>query len=238
MFINSVYIYISINDTSLANYISYDNFNDALRYSLDAHSPLIIRTKKYGAHSPWFNNDFVLLRRRLRYQQLKFKRSKCFTHLESFKNIRYLYKKKLSAAKSSYYTDKLNKYGTSSKEAFSLIGKNRNKKLPYGSDDNLCSLYADFFQNKVLKIIEDLPVVDSIYFESPPSFSDTHLSYFNVPTFSVVLSLMSCLKSNSTLYPIPLNLLRILSPYLIDIIIGIIRVSLSSSIVHQSMKYA
>ena len=48
---------------------------------------------------------------------------------------------------------------------------------------------------------------------------------------------MSCLKSNSPLDPLPLNLLRILSPYLIDIITGIIRVSLSSSIVPQSMKY-
>ena len=54
LFINSVYAYISIHNTSLANYISYDNLNDALRYSLDAHSPLIISTNKYGAHSPWF----------------------------------------------------------------------------------------------------------------------------------------------------------------------------------------
>ena len=157
MFINSVYAYISIHNTSLANYISYDNFNDALRYTLDAHSPLIISIKKYGAHYPWFNNDLVLLRRRLRYLQLKLERSKYFTHLEYFKNIRSVYKKKLSAAKSSFYTDKLNKYGTSSKEAFklafSLIGKNCNKKLPDVSDDNRCSLFADFFQNKVLKII-------------------------------------------------------------------------------------
>ena len=49
---------------------------------------------------------------------------------------------------------------------------------------------------------------------------------------------MSCLKYNSPLDLLPLNLLRILSPYLIDIITGIIRVSLSSSIVPQSMKYA
>ena len=131
LFINSVYAYISINNTSLVNYISYDNFNDALRYSINVHSPLIISTKKYCTHSPWFNNDIVLLRRILRYHHLKFKRSKCFTNLESFKNIRSLYKNKLSAAKSSFYTDKLNKYGTSSKEAFklafALIGINRNK---------------------------------------------------------------------------------------------------------------
>ena len=84
-FINSVYAYISIHNTSLDNYISYDNFYDALRYSHDAHSSLIISTKKYGAHSPWFNNDLVLLRRRLRYHHLKFNRSKSITHLESFK---------------------------------------------------------------------------------------------------------------------------------------------------------
>ena len=52
-------------------------------------------------------------------------------------------------------------------------------------DDNLCSLFADLFQNKVLKIIEDLPVVDSIYFESSPFFSDTHWSYFNLHTSSI-----------------------------------------------------
>ena len=90
LFINSVYVYIYIHNTFLANYISYSNFNDALRYYLDTHSPLTFITKKYGAHSPWFNNDLILLRRRLRYHQLKFKRSKFFSHLESFKNIRSL----------------------------------------------------------------------------------------------------------------------------------------------------
>ena len=49
---------------------------------------------------------------------------------------------------------------------------------------------------------------------------------------------MSCLKSNSPLDPLPLNVLSILSPYLNYIITGIIRVSLSSFIVPQSMKYA
>ena len=114
-----------------------------------------------------------------------------------------MYGKKLSAAKSSFYTDKLNKYHTSSKEAFKLsfyiIGKTRNQKLLDGSDDNLCSLFSDFFQNKVFKKIEDFPVEDSIYFESPLFFSDTHWSCFNLPTSSIVLSLVSCLKSNSPL---------------------------------------
>ena len=49
---------------------------------------------------------------------------------------------------------------------------------------------------------------------------------------------MSCLKYNSPLDPLPLNVFRILSPYLIDTITSILRLSLSSSIVPQSMKYA
>ena len=49
---------------------------------------------------------------------------------------------------------------------------------------------------------------------------------------------MSCLKSNSPLDTLPPNLLRILSPYLIDIITDIIRLILSTSINQQSMKYA
>ena len=95
-----------------------------------------------------------------------------------------------------------------------------------------------FFQNKVLKIIEDLPIIDSIYFKSPPSFPDTQWSYFNLPTSSIAFSLVSCLKSNSSLDPLHHNLLRILSHYLIVIITGIIRLSISSSIVPQSMKYS
>ena len=43
-------------------------------------------------------------------------------------------------------------------------------KLPDSSDDNICSLFVDFFKNNFLKIIVDLPVVDSIYFESPMLF--------------------------------------------------------------------
>ena len=50
-----------------------------------------------------------------------------------------------------------------------------------------------FFQNIVLKILEDLPIVDSNYFENPPLFSDTHWSYFNLPAFSIVRFFPICL---------------------------------------------
>ena len=77
----------------------WSNSNKLTAYALYIYSPLIINTKKYGAHSPWFNNDLVILRVRHRYRQLEFKRSKYLTHLEYFKNIRSLYKKKIISRK-------------------------------------------------------------------------------------------------------------------------------------------
>ena len=54
----------------------------------------------------------------------------------------------------------------------------------------------------------------------------------------MIIYIMSCLKSNSSLgHLFPLNVLHSVSPNLINIITGIIRVSLASYIVLQSMKY-
>ena len=103
-------------------------------------------------------------------------------------------------------------------------------------NDNLYSLFAEFFQNKVMKIIEYLNVLDSIYFEIPPIFFDTHWSYFNLPTSYMEFSFISCLKSNSPLDP--LNLLLSLSSYLMYVITVIIRLSVSSLIVSQLNNYA
>ena len=68
--------------------------------------------------------------------------------------------------------------------------------------------------------------------------SYNHWSSFTLPTCPYVLSLMVSLKSNSPLDPIPLTLLRTLSPSLIEPIIMIIHASLITSIVPKSMKHS
>ena len=66
----------------------------------------------------------------------------------------------------------------------------------------------------------------------------THLHYLPIITGPLSLSLMASLKSNSPLDPIPLTLLRTLSPSLIESIILVMHASLITSIVPKFMKYS
>ena len=59
-----------------------------------------------------------------------------------------------------------------------------------------------------------------------------------LPTHYIVLSLITSLRTNSQLDPIPLNLLRSLSPYVIGLVTELINICIISSIVPHSMKYS
>ena len=161
-----------------------------------------------------------------------------------FKVCRSLYRKKLLSTKSSNFTNLLCKYGTSSKQAynlsFTLVGKSKPRHLPDQPDTVLCSSFANVFQNKVSNIIAALPNVnvDRLTLNSYSLASHNHWSSFTLPTRPYVLSLMASLKSNSPLDPIPLTLLRTLSPLLIEPITMIIHASLITSIVPKSMKHS
>ena len=124
------------------------------------------------------------------------------------------------------------------KLSFILVGKTQTKHLPDKPDSVLCSLFANFFQQKISSIINVLPNINSVRLNPNLTSNLNHWSCFTLPTNDFVLSLMTSLKTNSPLDPIPLNLLRSLSPYFIGLITEIIHRSLISSIVPHSMKYS
>ena len=136
----------------------------------------------------------------------------------------------------------LGSYGISSKQAyklsFTLVGKTQTKHLPDKPDSVLCSLFANFFQQKISSIINVLPNINSVRLNPNLTSNLNHWSCFTLPTHDFVLSLMTSLKTNSPLDPIQLNLLRSLSPSFIGLITEIIHRSLISSIVPHSMKYS
>ena len=128
----------------------------------------------------------------------------------SFKVCLSLYRKKLLSTKSSYFTDLLCKYGTSSKQAynlsFTLVGKSKPSQLPDQPDTVFCSSIANVVKNKVSNIIAALPNVNVnlINLNSSSLASHNHWSCFTLPTRPYVISLMASLKSNYLLDPIPL----------------------------------
>ena len=87
-------------------------------------------------------------------------------------------------------------------------------------------------------IINVLPNINSARLNLNLTSNLNNWSCFTLPIHDFVLSLMTSLKTNSPLDPIPLNLLRSLSPYFIGLITEIIHRSLILSIVPHSMKYS
>ena len=143
--------------------------------------------------------------------------------LISFKFFDRFTRKKKTSTKSSYFTDMLSSYGISSKQAyklsFTLVGKTQTKHLSDQPNLVLCSLFANFFQQKMSSIINVLPNIKSAQLNLNLTSTHNHCSCFSLPTHDILLSLITSLKTNSHLDPIPLNLLHSFSPYFIGLIV-------------------
>ena len=98
----------------------------------------------------------------------------------------------------------LGSYGISSKQAyklsFTLVGKTETKHLQDQPDLVICSLFANFFQQKVSSIINILPNINSARLNLNLISTHNHCSCVSLPTHYIALSLMTSLKSPFILF--------------------------------------
>ena len=144
LFVNSVFDHMNNITSPLSDPDTlFDAFNTALSNSLDFYDPSTTLTHRNHPKSPWFNTELTNMRKSLRRLQSIYASTKMNSDLCSFKVCRSLYRKKLLSTKSSYFTNLLCKYGTSSKQAynlsFTLVGKSKPRHLPDQPDTVLCS---------------------------------------------------------------------------------------------------
>ena len=202
LFLNSVFDHMNSITSPLYDPDSlFDAFNMAVYNSLELYAPLTTLTHCNYSKSTWFNTELTNMRKSLRHLQSIYASSKMNSDLCSFKTCRSLYRKKLLSTKSSYFTDLLCKYGTSSKKTTTyptLVGKSKPRHLPDQPDTVICSSYANFFQNKVTNIIVAIPNVNVylLTLNSSLPASHNHWYCYTLPTRPYMLSLMTSLKSN------------------------------------------
>ena len=150
-------------------------------------APSITLINRTYSNSPWFNTELIKLRQLLRRLQRKYASSRLDSDLIAFKACLSLYKDTLLSTKSSYFTDMLGSYGISSKQAyklsFTLVGKTQTKHLPDKPDSVLCSLFANFFQQKMSSIINVLPNINSVRLNPNLTSNLNHWSCFTLPTW-------------------------------------------------------
>ena len=155
-FVNSIFSRLDNPQSLLVVDSLYDNFNAAISNSLEIFAPVIKSINRSVSKSPWFNNELVNLRRTLRKLQNRYQVTNLESDLKSFKVCRSLYRTKLITLKSSYFTDKLNNFGMSSKQAFQLsfklIGRDQNRRLPDHSDTICALLFPISFNERYLML--------------------------------------------------------------------------------------
>ena len=97
----------------------------------------------------------------------------------------------------------LGSYGISSKQAyklsFTLVCKTQTKHIPDQPDLVSCSLFANFFQQRVSRIINVHPNINSSRLNLNLISTHNHCSCVSLPTHDIALSLMTSLKTNSPL---------------------------------------
>ena len=204
MCVNSVFHQLNNSISSDLSTI-FDSFNLALSYSLDIlHPPLLLSTELIlsfpglilnlltrGNYIVDYNVNMHPLNLTLILFPLKFS----IALQEKTSLYRY--------TKSSYFTDMIGSYAISSKQAYKLsftfVGKTQTNHLPYQPDLVMCSLFANFFKQKVSSIINVLPNINSAQLNLNLISTHNHCSCVSLPTPDIALSLMTSLKTNSPL---------------------------------------
>ena len=142
---------------SVANFTS--SYKSKLKLLMDKHCPVITKEIKHVPESPWFDNEYKLLRQKRRYLEKKFHRTLSEHDKIAFKDARKMTTLLAKKKKSVYYTEKISQAIDQQKCLFSVIAELTDTKKQYClpssvSDEILANDFSKFFIQKIHKIRE------------------------------------------------------------------------------------
>ena len=137
------------------------NYNSVISDLLDKHAPIKTKEIKVVTTAPWFDEEYISLRKRRRKAEKKFRKSQSQNDKNEFINLRKQTTGVAKNKKQSYVTKKLSE--GSSKTLYSvvnnLIDNNKEVVLPSAnSDKELADSFLQFFKQKIEKIRAKFPV--------------------------------------------------------------------------------
>lgn len=164
---------------NLKNVMNEDNFgnaitiyNDALTSVLDSHAPLCTATIKDVQGAPWFDSEYIDMRRKRRKAEKLWHRTKLQVHKESFIKLRKQ-TTALAHNKKVYFCRKsINEAANNNKALYAnfnrLVGYSNDPIYPSSdSDVSLANEFASHYTNKVKKIRHEIESKSSLVpFES------------------------------------------------------------------------
>ena len=225
-------------------------YNSTLMTLINSHAPEITKTISIRPNTPWFNSEISeakKLRRKYEHAWQKAKHKECCAEYESrFRTQCDIVTKLIQNTKSTFYNGKIAAAKGDQKELFKLFNTlfcNTTKQTfpTHDSPEHLASKFSDFYVTKIEKIRSKISETSPIVF-SPinEKRSVSHpLNEFAPATFKEIHDIINSSPNKScSLDPIPTHLLKKCGPPIIELILQIVNLSLSTAHMPAELKRA
>ena len=221
-----------------------DQFSETLSHLLDKHAPKQTKMTQLRPHSPWMSLEIILAKRRRRYLERVWRRTRSPLDRYRYNKQLHLCNRMMSKSKSDYYTSLLSNNSANPRHMWNsvnnILHREKSKPLPgYTSLDTLCSSFSKFFTDKVTLIRSDF--VTNYYshdFPEPPHVENTMDQFAPTTTSEVRTIILKSTNASCDLDPFPTRLLKQYIDDLIVPITAIINLSLREGVVSPDFKQA
>lgn len=229
-----------IPDTEDVNYLA-SSLQKKLRKALDDHAPEVKKELTVRKKVPWFTPEIKDLKRALRRSEQKWRKYKEHHQWLAFKQNQKLYSRALKNSKIKTVSGKVSQIRKDTKKLFKLVkhltGTEGENPMPSErSNEELAEDFAEFFIGKIQTIRENLdqfPEYEEQYRDVPQMNSFKPLTKQDITKLLNSMAAKSC-ENNC----IPSDLLRQISPCIIEILSKIINLSLSQGVFIDKWKSA
>ena len=229
-------------DTTLPETSDVNNltglYDTILTNMINKHAPWKERKITIRPKIPWYSKALREKKCVLRQQERIWKQSKLQSDYNNFKKCRNEYRRQLEHQKTEYYSNKIHESKGNSKSLFKivtgLISSSKDNTMPEGSSKELCEEFADFYQDKIIRLRTDMEGSD-IY--APSNACTSSMNDYRAITECEVKKIVMKMNTKSCeLDPVPTDMVKKLLDVLLPLITKQLNASLASGVFPEKWK--
>ena len=197
-----------------------EQYNKTLCAVLDSHAPTSTKEVRIRKHSPWYNEELSIARRKRRQAERRWNGTKLTVHLDILRQERANYNTLCRKVKSNFYQAKIENNASDQKSLYKIINqlkcKSSDQILPTSANDaGLANMFAEYFQEKIQKISHSFQPIVNLPTACVPD-GVTPLTVFHPTTEEELAKIITSGNSKAcSLDPIPTYLVKDVLPCLL-----------------------
>lgn len=218
-----------------------DNYNSTLSNVLSMHAPRTVKKVAIRNQSPWYNGEIRALKSSRRQAERRWLKSRLAVDWDMLQQKRSNYNQMCNKTKENYFKAKIEENKGDQKALFNIISavKKDSKTLvlpSHSCPSELANNFADFFEEKVIKISQMFPQVSVLPHPIPPEGVKLLTSLQPTTEKELRKIIMNGNSKGCCLDPIPTPMLKSMVDVLLPWITEIVNASISQSYVPDNLK--